>query len=164
MIDFGALLRALTDGQVEYVIVGGVAAAIHGGARATYDLDVVYRRTPENIGRVVDALAPYHPFLRGAPPGLPFEWDAATVARGLNFTLITSLGDVDLLGEIVGGGSYEMLLPHSFTVSVVGIQSRCLTLEKLIAVKRATGRQKDFDALAELEAIAEETSRPEGQS
>ena len=164
MIDFGALLRALTDGHVEYIIVGGVAAAIHGGARATYDLDVVYRRTPENIGRVVDALAPYHPYLRGAPPGLPFEWDAATMARGLNFTLITSLGDIDLLGEIVGGGSYEMLLPHSFTVSVVGIQSRCLTLEKLIAVKRATGRQKDFDALAELEAIAEETSRPEGQS
>jgi hypothetical protein len=160
MSDFGALLHALADQQVEYIIVEGVAAAIHGSARATYDLDVVYRRTPDNIARIVSALSPHQPYLRGAPPGLPFQWDAATLARGLNFTLITSLGDIDLLGEIAGGGSYDDLLPHSVLVSVVDTQSRCITLDRLIAVKRAAGRQKDFDAIAELEAIAEEMQRP----
>lgn len=111
MTQFGALLRALADRDVEYIIVGGVAGAIHGGARATYDLNIVYARTPGNMGRLVDALAPHHPYLRGAPPGLPFQWDAETLARGLNFTLTTSLGDIDLLGEITGGGSYEALIP-----------------------------------------------------
>ncbi len=159
MTDFGALLHALADRDVKYIIVGGVAAAIHGGARATYDLDIVYSRTPDNMGRLVDALAPYHPYLRGAPPGLPFQWDTATLARGLNFTLTTSLGDIDLFGEITGGGSYDALLPHSIPVPVFGIQSRCLTLERLIAVKRAAGRPKDLDAIAELEAIAEEMLR-----
>lgn len=159
MIDFGALLHARAERAVEYIIVGGVAAAIHGGARATYDLDIVYARTPGNMGRLVDAPAPHHPYLRGAPPGLPFQWDTATLARGLNFTLTTSLGDIDLLGEIAGGGSYEALLPHSIPVAVFGIQSRCLGLDRLIAVKRAAGRPKDLDAVAELEAIAEETLR-----
>jgi hypothetical protein len=86
-----------------------------GGGTSDVDLDVVYGRSPENVGRLVLALTPYHPYLRGAPPGLPFRWDAATVQRGLNFTLTTDIGDLDVLGEIVGGGSYEALLP--FTLS-----------------------------------------------
>lgn len=77
----------------------------------TYDLDVLYRRTPQNITRLKSTLAPILPYLRGAPEGLPFQLDAATISRGLNFTLRTSLGDLDLLGEIAGGGAYERLLP-----------------------------------------------------
>jgi hypothetical protein len=80
----------------------GVAATIHGSARLTRDIDVVYDRRPENIARVVAALGPFAPYLRGAPLGLPFRWDTATVARGLNFILTTTLGDIDLLGEITG--------------------------------------------------------------
>ena len=56
-------------------------------------------------------LRPHAPYLRGAPPGLPFDWSEATVARGLNFTLTTAIGDIDLLGE--GGGDYEALAPHT---------------------------------------------------
>ncbi len=156
MTDFARLLRTLADGHVEFIIVGGVAAAVHGAARATYDLDVVYSRTSENIERLVSALAPLEPYLRGAPRGLPFSWDAATVSRGLNFTLTTSGGDLDLLGEITSGGPYEDLLPDTECVSVFGITCRCLSLERLIAVKRATGRPRDLDVIAELEAIAEE--------
>src|SRR5207249_8667496 len=58
-------------------------------------------------------LTPYHPYLRGAPPGLPFRWDAQTLERGLNFTLTTDLGALDLLGEITGGGRYAELLAHT---------------------------------------------------
>jgi hypothetical protein len=105
-------LQELHRAGVEFVIVGGIAATIHGSARVTQDLDIVYARTPENIARLAASLAPHRPYLRGAPPGLPFRWDAETIRRGLNFTLTTTLGDVDLLGEIVGGGSYADLLPH----------------------------------------------------
>jgi len=82
--------------------------------------------------------------------------DEDTLRRGLNFTLTTTRGDVDLLGEITGGERYEELLPHSVALEIFGVASRCLNLEKLIAVKRAAGRPKDLEAVAEIEAIWEE--------
>jgi len=156
MTDFKALLRILSDAGVEFIVVGGVAAAVHGSARATFDLDVVYRRTPEGIERLVLALLPYHPYLRGAPPGLPFRWDAATVRRGLNFTLTTDIGDLDLLGEITGGGAYEALAPSTTIIRAFDIECRLLNLDRLIEVKRAAGRPKDFEVVAELETIREQ--------
>jgi len=102
MTDLQTLIRLLSDAKVEYILVGGVAAVAHGSARLTQDLDIVYDRSVQNIRRIIRVLAPYRPYLRGAPPGLPFIWDEQTIYRGLNFTLTTSLGDIDLLGEIVG--------------------------------------------------------------
>jgi hypothetical protein len=86
MTDLRGLLERLVNSGVEFILVGGVAAAVHGSARLTYDLDVVYARGDDNLRRLVDALADLHPYLRGAPPGLPFRWDAETLRRGLNFT------------------------------------------------------------------------------
>jgi len=159
VVDIQTLLRALTDGQVEFILVGGAAAIAHGSARDTVDLDVVYRRTRENIGRLVTATRALRPYLRGAPAGLPFQWDDRTVEAGLNFTLTTLAGDLDLLGEITGGGGYEDLLPHTIELSVFGAPLRCLDLEKLIQVKRAAGRPKDLEAVAELSALLEERDR-----
>jgi predicted nucleotidyltransferase len=156
MTDFKALLRALADGGVEFILVGGVAATVHGSSRLTVDVDVVYRRTQDNIERLGLALTSYHPYLRGAPPGLPFRWDAATITGGLNFTLTTDIGDVELLGEITDGGGYDGLVSTTVSIRVFGVECRCLTLDKLIEVKRAAGRPKDFEAIAELEAIREE--------
>jgi predicted nucleotidyltransferase len=159
MTDFPALLRALADAGVEYIVVGGAAATAHGSARLTLDLDVVYKRTPENITRAVNSVASHHPYLRGAPPGLPFRWDVETISHGLNFTLATDLGPIDFLGEIAGGGGYDALLPYTGTLTLFGIECRCLSLERLIHVKRAAGRVKDLEAIAELEAISEERRR-----
>jgi len=156
LIDLERALQELHRSGVGFIIIGGVAATIHGSARVTQDLDIVYARTPDNFARLAAALAPHAPYLRGAPPGLPFRWDAETIRRGLNFTLTTTLGDVDLLGEIVGGGSYADLLPHSQIVKVSGLDYRCLSLARLIHVKRAAGRPKDLEAIAELEALREE--------
>ena len=58
---------------------------------------------------LVKALAPLRPYLRGAPPGLPFSFDETTVQRGLNFTLVTTFGPLDLFGELTGGGTYDKL-------------------------------------------------------
>ena len=157
--DFEGLLRRLVDGGVDFVLVGGVAAVVHGSARATFDLDVVYSRAPDNLARLVAALAAIHPYLRGAPPGLPFSLDLPTLERGLNFTLTTKMGDLDLLGEIVGGGGYQDLLPYTETFTVSGFTCRCVGLAKLIALKRAAGRPKDNEILAELEALREERDR-----
>jgi hypothetical protein len=157
MTDFKALLRLLSESGIQFIVVGGAAATAYGSARLTLDLDVVYGRGPENLNRIVAALAPHHPYLRGAPPGLPFVWDQDTLQRGLNFTLTTRLGDIDLLGEIAGGGGYEQLLADTLVLRPFGIECRCLTLERLMSSKRAAGRPKDLEAIAELERIWEET-------
>jgi len=153
---FREIVQLFSSLQVDFIVVGGLAAIVHGSSRLTQDVDVVYSRTPDNLQRIVDALRPHEPYLRGAPPGLPFLWDARTLKNGLNFTLRTKLGDIDLLGEIVGGGRYENLLPHSREMPMFGIRAKVLGLDKLIEVKRAAGRPKDFEAIAELEAIREE--------
>lgn len=157
MTDFNALLRILTENNVEFIIVGGAAATALGSARLTFDLDIVYKRSRENIERIVSALQPITPYLRGAPPGLPFSWDVQTVERGLNFTLITTLGPLDILGEITGGGSYDQLRPESITVEIAGTECLCLNLEQLIQVKRAAGRPKDLEVIAELQRIRDES-------
>lgn len=160
MTDFPSVFRTLSAADVNYVIVGGLAATVHGSARLTLDVDLVYSRTPENIARLVAALRPHAPYLRGAPPGLPFDWSVGTVRAGLNFTLTTSIGDVDLLGEIVGGGDYAALLPHTEEVDLFGFRCRCLDLPALVRSKRAAGRAKDLETLAELEALREERHEP----
>lgn len=159
MTDFRRLIEVLGDARVELIIVGGVAASAHGAARTTLDLDVVYRRSAENLERIASALAPYAPYPRGAPPGLPFLWDARTLANGLNFTLTTTLGDLDLLGEITAGGGFEQLQGKSIDVTLFGRSCSCITLEELIRVKRAAGRPKDYEAIAELELLRELTSK-----
>jgi predicted nucleotidyltransferase len=157
--DLPALLDVLSHGGVEFIIVGGIAATVHGSAHTTFDLDIVYRRTPGNIEKLAAALAPLQPYLRGAPEGLPFRLDPETITRGLNFTLVTTLGPLDLLGEITGGGRYETLLGETETATLGGAEIRCVSLRRLIGLKRAAGRPKDLNLVAELEALAEEREK-----
>ncbi len=159
MTDYRELIRSLAAGNVEFIIVGGAAAIAHGGSQLTEDLDLVYRRNQKNIDSIIQSLAPYEPYLRGAPKGLPFKWEAETIWNGLNFTLSTSLGLLDLLGEIILGGTYEDLMPYTIKIELFETQCLCLGLERLIEVKRAAGRPKDLEAISELEALLEERNR-----
>ena len=163
MTDFRRLLVTLAESGAEFILIGGVAATAHGASRVTRVVDVVYERSPENISRLAAALAPLAPYPRDAPPGLPFRWDSETIERGLNFTLTTDAGEIDLLGEVTGGGTFENLKSRSIPLSLYGIECLCLDLDTLIIVKRAAGRPKDFEAIAELESIREEreSSEPE---
>jgi hypothetical protein len=156
--DFEKAFGVLNSGCVEFIVVGGVAATLHGSAVITHDLDVVYARTRDNIARLAAALQPHEPYLRGVDPGLPFAWDERTIRNGLNFTLITSFGDLDLLGEVTGGGGYHDLLPHSHEVAGFGIRFHLVDLPTLIVLKRAAGRPKDLIVLAELQRILERTT------
>jgi hypothetical protein len=157
------VLRILTEGDVRFVLIGGLAAAAHGSIRTTRDVDVVYDRDEENLDRIVRALAPHAPYLRGAPPGLPFRLDTPTLRAGLNFMLTTDVGELDLLGEVAGGGRFLDLVPHSRELAVHGGRCLCLDLPTLIATKRAAGRPKDFEAIAELEALRDELERGENR-
>ncbi len=159
MTDFPRLLEALLKGGVEFVIIGGIAATAHGSAHVTLDLDIVYRRTDANMSRLAAVLAPLKPYLRGAPPGLPFVFDTDTIRRGLNFTLTTTAGSLDVMGEATGGGTYDALIGRCEIGELFGYQLHYVDLQMLIHLKRAAGRPKDLERIAELEAIAEERNR-----
>jgi len=90
-----------------------------------------------------------------SPPGLPFRSDVETLKNGLTFTLTTSLGDIDLFGETVGGGTYEMLASEGIEIEVLGERRLCIGLEDSIRAKRVAGRPKDLEAIAELETLLE---------
>lgn len=158
-VDFAGVVGLLVEAHVEVIVIGGLAAQAHGSARITQDTDFLYRRSRENIERLTAALAPFRPYLRGAPPGLPFRFDTRTVEQGLNFTLTTTLGDIDLLGEVSGIGGYEAVLPHVIELPVFGSSALVLDLPWLIRAKRAAGRPKDLEAIAELEALLAEKER-----
>jgi hypothetical protein len=150
-----APLRLLGEFRVDCVIVGGIAAAIHGSSLLTNDLDVCYSREPANLKRLAEALQSVHARLRNAPEGLPFILDAETLKRGLNFTFTTDVGDIDFLGELRGVGHYDDVLAGSVMAELFGYQFAVIDIGKLIVAKRAAGRQKDLLALPELEAIQE---------
>jgi predicted nucleotidyltransferase len=138
---------------VEFIVIGGQAAVLHGSPISTFDVDLCYRRTRENMARLADALKTLHPTLRGAPPDLPFRLDPESLALGSNFTFETDLGPLDLLGWVEPFGDYEALLPGSEVVDVAGLEIRIIGLDDLITVKRHIRRPKDQAALLQLEAL-----------
>src|SRR5260370_19485204 len=108
-MNFEAALSALVDAGVNFVIVGAYAAYAHGANQLTQDLDVCYERTPENLKRLASVMKDLHASLRGAPENLPFLMDERTLAQGMNFTLTTDFGDLDLLGELSVVGQFSEL-------------------------------------------------------
>ena len=163
IFDPAAIMRQLLDHQVDVVLIGGLAMTVHGSAYVTRDLDLCYRRTPANIAALAAALAPLHPYMRGAPPGLPFRFDPPTIQAGLNFTLTTDCGDLDLLGEVAGVGNDEQVFAQSEQKELYGLNLRVLSLDSLIASKKAAGRQKDQGHVLELEELKKlKDASPEG--
>jgi predicted nucleotidyltransferase len=144
MTQLESTLRALTEQGVKFVVIGAVAAVARGSAHTTRDLDVCYDRSPDNLER-----------LRGGPEMSAWSFDIRALKNGMNFTLATDLGDVDLLGEVTGVGQFPALLEGSTEMELFGIRCRVASLKTLIASKRAAGRTKDLLMLPELEALLE---------
>lgn len=151
--DYKAILRALDAEGVRYVLVGGLAAIALGGAHVTDDMDICYDRSDDNLHRLARVLLGFRARLRGAPAGLPFRPDAATLKAGLNFTFSTSVGDVDALGELEKVGGYEALHLRAEPMELYGVKVQVISLEDLIKAKKAAGRPKDKLHLLELEEL-----------
>ncbi|MDP9227576.1 MAG: hypothetical protein M3M99_00820, partial [Actinomycetota bacterium] len=138
------------------------AGSVHGSVLPTFDLDIAYSRSPENLERLASALSELDVTLRGAPDDLPFHPDRRTLEKGMNFTFQTQLGAVDILGEAGGIKSYEELRAASIPTRVEGVDIRVASLDHLIAMKRHANRPKDRLMIEEYLAIADEETR--GQS
>jgi hypothetical protein len=156
-----AALRLLSEQRVEYIVVGMVAGVLHGAPVTTFDLDLVHRRTDENVGRLLSALKEIQARYRDDPRNL-VPSGAHLMGPG-HHLLTTTLGDIDLLGALAGNESYDDLLASSELLHLgSGLQGRVVTLQALIEIKRKTARPKDLAVLPLLEATLAERARTSG--
>lgn len=148
-----AFVEVLRRNGVEFLVIGGQAEALMGSPRATYDTDLCYRRSLENLRRMAVALKELKPTLRGAPPDLPVIIDERSLSLGCNYTFDTTHGKLDLLGWVEPIGDFDALAKHAETYPYEGDQVRTISLNDLIRVKQHIGRSKDRDSLIQLLAI-----------
>ncbi|HLW55291.1 MAG TPA: hypothetical protein VKW06_20855 [Candidatus Angelobacter sp.] len=153
MKSFQVVLKALSDSQANFLVVGGFAAIAHGSAYVTDDLDICYERTTENYKKIMRAIGQFHPRPRGIPENLKAPFDEHSLAQGTNFTLPTDIGNLDLLGELSGVGGYRDLAKDAIPLDLGGVICKVASLRAIIRSKEAANRPKDLALLPELRAL-----------
>jgi predicted nucleotidyltransferase len=158
-LDFLALLRTLVEHGVDFIIVGGVSAVLHGAPVTTFDLDLVHSRTPHNIDHLLSALRELDACYRGQGDRR-ITPDSSHLATSGHQLLMTRFGPLDLLGTIGANHGYEELLEHCEEMQVSGMRLRVLNLRTLIQVKEETGHEKDKAVLPILRCTLGEKLKP----
>jgi len=154
---FGKILLRLADEGVELIVVGMAAAILQGVPATTWDLDIVHRRTPENVDRLLRVLQDIQAIARRDPRQLRPD-ETHLIGPG-HVLLETRFGDFDCLGEIDGGRSYEDLLDSAVLVDFENRPLRLLSLREILAVKRRAGRPKDLAMIPYIESTIDEIER-----
>ena len=159
--DVGELLRRLADAGVEFIVVGGAAAVLHGAPITTEDLDIVHRRSPENVSRLKALLDELDARVRElANRRLPPQ-ESALLGDG-HVLLSTRLGPLDCLGTLIDGRGFDELVSHSDSIKDEGVEFLVVDLPTLIELKTKTGRAKDRLMLPVLIALAEQLEDSKG--
>lgn len=156
--DLDALIEALVQAGVEFIVIGGAAAVLHGAPTTTWDLDIVHRRSAENIDLLQQLLEELHAVVRD-PAGRELRPRREHLEAEGQLQLLTDLGPMDLLGILHDGRDYDQLLGHSQTVGDETLTIRVLDLPTLIEVKAGAGRAKDRLLLPILLALQQEVRR-----
>jgi len=145
------LLRGLTEGGVDFVVIGGVAVILQASPRFTKDLDICYAPDNENLDRLGAVLIELGAKLREVDEDLPFVPDGHTLRRTQILTLTTSDGGIDLLVDPDGSPGYPTLRRRASEIDIDGILVRVASIDDLISMKRAAGRPQDVVDLESLE-------------
>lgn len=153
------MIAGLTQGGVRFVVIGGIAAQIHGSIHITNDLDICYEPAPDNIERLARLLAGWRPTLRGAPADLPFIMDPRAIRTNPVLTLVTDEGWIDVMDRVEAVGDYKKVLENSQEADWHDLRFWVLKLDALITAKKAIGRRKDLEVVLALEALREERRR-----
>jgi predicted nucleotidyltransferase len=144
------LLRRLAQAGVDFLVVGGVAVATQGYGRSTKDLDITYATNAANLERLGSVLVELGARLRGIEEDVPFVPDARTLRRTTILTLDTPEGGLDLLASPDGAPRYEEMRERATVVDLDGVEIRVVSLDDLLAMKRAAGRPQD---VADIDAL-----------
>jgi Nucleotidyl transferase AbiEii toxin, Type IV TA system len=153
-----ALVRALVDGSVDFVIVGGVAVVLQAMPRFTKDLDICYSTEQDNLDALGSVLVELKARPRGIPEKVPFVPDARTLRRTQILCLTTPVGDVDLLVNPDGAPDYDTMHERASVMELSGRDVRIASIEDLLGMKRAAGRPQDLADIESLE-VAQELGR-----
>ena len=155
---FAELIRCLSAKDVEFIVVGMMAGVLRGAPVMTADLDIVHRRSPENVSRLLEVLRDIDAIYRRDPRQLrPGESHLLSPGHQL---LVTTLGDLDCLGTVGTDQTYEDLLPRAPELDLGGgLAVRVIDLPTLIELKEKAGRPKDLAVLPVLRATLAETLR-----
>ena len=157
--DSYVILQKLTEHEVDFIVVGGVCAVFHGAPLFTFDLDLVHSRAPDNIDRLLKALADLDAYYR-EHIDRRLRPRASSLATQGHHLLMTSAGPLDLLGAIGDNRIYEDLLSESLEIEISGKLKVCiLNLDMLIQTKEEAGRDKDKLALAVLRQTLKEKQK-----
>jgi hypothetical protein len=148
------ILALLTSHGVDFVVIGGVAAILHGSARNTYDLGICFARDEGNLRMLGKALVELEARLRGITDDVPFMPDGDALKRIESLTLETSAGDFDILARPDGAPPYDRLRRNAERYDLGSFAVLVASIEDLVAMKQAAGRDKDLADIAELTAIA----------
>ena len=148
------LLRRLAEADVEFVLIGGYAAVMHGSAYVTNGVDVCAVLSPDNIEKIRRALADLNPVHRQSHRRLSFREVPAPGQSLQNLYLETTDGIVDIITSVLGVGDFARLRERALRAEVFGVSCAVISLEDLIAAKEALGREKDLLTAKELRAIA----------
>lgn len=147
-----AAFRALVEEGVEFVLIGDLAAIVHGATGATSAIDVCFRQDPENCARLARALGRLHAEVF-PPRQPPVELTAELLQRYRMFHLRTAAGRLDLLSTVPGLGSFDDLVGGATSVDLSGLTVPVLSLDQLIQSKAALDQPKDREHLDQLLAI-----------
>jgi hypothetical protein len=153
------LLCLLADSGIPFVVVGGYAARMHGTSLITEDIDVCALLSPENIGRLRELLAPFHPVHRMTVKKLPFGQYPEDISKINNMYIKTDLGQIDFLGSIGGVGEFERVSKGAVEVTVFGRKCKVISIDDLIAAKKFTHRPHDIETVKQLEWIKKKLDR-----
>lgn len=159
MTELNRLLKRLFDAEIDFVIVGGFGAMLHGSSLLTRDLDVCAVLTAENVEKLRATFVDLHPTHRLTPQRVSFleNPDRGTALK--NLYLQTDLGPLDLMSSITGLGDFARVLAGSIEIDLFGHRTRVIGLEDLILAKETLGREKDLLVVKELRAILEKGRR-----
>ena len=147
------ILRRLVERGVDFVVIGGIDGVLHGSARNTFDLDICFATDDANLAALGDVLMALDARLKGGEDDVPFVPDARTL-RGIELlTLVTSLGELDVLARPAGAPAYRDLRRNADRYDLGGFNVSVASVDDLIAMKQAAGRAKDLLDIEELEAI-----------
>ena len=157
--DLFALLQTLAEQRVDFIVIGGVAAVLQGAPIATFDLDVVHSREPDNLERLVTALTALGAYYRehADKKPTPTLFDLSDPGHHL---LMTRAGPLDLLGTVTKGRGYADLLGEAVDMEIrPGLCVKVLDLAMIITLKEELGGEKDLASLPVLRRTLDERRR-----
>jgi predicted nucleotidyltransferase len=148
------ILNRLDKCGVDYVVIGGLAAVLHGSVIATNDVDICIFAVDESFQKIVAAFADVHPRYRMRPDHPRVTPEHPWLKLGLkNFYLLTDIGQLDILGEVPGIGDFNFIRDKTIEVDLGTMKCRILDIPTLISAKQQANRPKDRQSIAELTVI-----------